>query len=143
MLNERKIKKMRKMASFEAGEGKSDLAITNYYRSDYIGLGLIKNFFLITFAYVLMVGMYLGYKSEYLMENLHKMNLITFGATFIVLYVAMLFLYSVVTYIYCSVKYSKAQDGIQHYYKDLNQLKKLYDREEKKAGRETGRRKNV
>ena len=45
MLNEQKIKKMNKLAAYEAGEGKEHLAISNYYRSDYIGLALIKNFF--------------------------------------------------------------------------------------------------
>lgn len=47
MLNNQKIKKMHKLALYESGEGKRHLAISNYYRSDYIGLALIKNFFLI------------------------------------------------------------------------------------------------
>lgn len=46
MLNNQKIKKMHKLAVYESGEGKKHLAISNYYRSDYIGLALIKNFFL-------------------------------------------------------------------------------------------------
>ena len=45
MLNNQKIKKMHKLALYESGEGKRHLAISNYYRSDYIGLALIKNFF--------------------------------------------------------------------------------------------------
>ena len=51
MLNNQKIKKMHKLALYESGEGKRHLAISNYYRSDYIGLALIKNFFLTTIAY--------------------------------------------------------------------------------------------
>lgn len=45
MLDTQKIKKMHKLAVYESGEGKQHLAISNYYRSDYIGLALIKNFF--------------------------------------------------------------------------------------------------
>ena len=45
MLNNQKIKKMHKLALYESGEGKRHLAISNYYRSDYIGLALIKTFF--------------------------------------------------------------------------------------------------
>ena len=56
-------------------------------------------------------------------------------------YLVMLVGYSILTYIYCSVKYSKAQKGIQEYYKGLNQMKKMYDREEKRNGKMTGRRK--
>lgn len=48
MLNEQKIKKMRKLAAYESGKGREDLSISNYYRSDYIGLALIKNFFITT-----------------------------------------------------------------------------------------------
>ena len=49
MLDTQKIKKMHKLAVYESGEGKQHLAISNYYRSDYIGLALIKNFFLTRF----------------------------------------------------------------------------------------------
>jgi len=38
------------------------------------------------------------------------------------------------------VKYAKAQKGIQEYYKGLTQMKKAYDREERRNGRITGRR---
>ena len=47
MLNEQKIKKMRKLATYESGKGRKQLRISKYYRSDYIGLSLIKNFFLL------------------------------------------------------------------------------------------------
>ena len=33
MLNEQKIKKMRKLAAYESGKGREDLSISNYYRS--------------------------------------------------------------------------------------------------------------
>ena len=46
MLNEEKIKIMNKLAMYEQGEGKKYLPVSKYYRSDYIGLALIKNFFL-------------------------------------------------------------------------------------------------
>ena len=51
MLNEQKIKKMRKLATYESGKGRKQLRISKYYRSDYIGLSLIKNFFLTTFVH--------------------------------------------------------------------------------------------
>ena len=45
MLNEEKIKIMNKLAMYEQGEGKKYLPVSKYYRSDYIGLAMIKNFF--------------------------------------------------------------------------------------------------
>ena len=42
MLNNQKIKKMHKLAVYESGVGKEDLAVSNYYRSDYIdGINLL------------------------------------------------------------------------------------------------------
>ena len=79
MLNEQKIKKMRKLAAYESGKGREDLSISNYYRSDYIGLAMIKNFFITTIAYVLLLAVYFGYKSEYMMDNLHKIDLFSLG----------------------------------------------------------------
>lgn len=140
MLNVQKIKKMHKLAVYESGIGKKHLAISNYYRSDYIGLALIKNFFLTTIGYGLLLLIYFGYKSEYLMENIHKMNLILLGAEIVGAYVVLIAAYSIVTYIYCSVKYSQAQKGIQEYYKGLNQMKKMYDKEERRNERITGRK---
>ena len=89
MLNNQKIKKMHKLALYESGEGKKHLAISNYYRSDYIGLALIKNFFLTTIAYGLLLLIYFGYRSEYLMENIHKMNLALMALQIIGLYIIM------------------------------------------------------
>ena len=51
MLNEEKIKIMNKLAMYEQGEGKKYLPVSRYYRSDYIGLAMIKNFFLVTIGY--------------------------------------------------------------------------------------------
>ena len=74
------------------------------------------------------------------MENIHKMNLVLMAAEVIGLYIILLVAYSILTYVYCSVKYSKAQKGIQEYYRGLTQMKKAYDREERRNGRITGRR---
>lgn len=72
MLNEEKIKIMNKLAMYEQGEGKKYLPVSKYYRSDYIGLALIKNFFLVTIGYGLALAGVAAYFGEYLMENIHK-----------------------------------------------------------------------
>ena len=45
MINEEKVKIMTKLAMYEQGKGRKYLPVSKYYRSDYIGLALIKNFF--------------------------------------------------------------------------------------------------
>ena len=144
MINEEKVKIMTKIAMYEQGEGKKYLPISKYYRSDYIGLALIKNFFLVTIGYLLVIAAVAVYFGEYLMENIHKMNLVAMGIYVIAGYVAALVLYSVLPYIQYCVKYYMAKKSVRNYYAELTELTKMYGREEKRmSGRGTagGRRK--
>lgn len=138
MISEEKVKVMNKLAMYEQGEGRKYLPVSKYYRSDYIGLALIKNFFLVTIGYVLILAGVAAYFAEYLMNNIHKMNLINMGIYILAGYVVMLVLYSLLTYIQYSVKYHCAKKSVKAYYAELTKLNKLYGREEKKtAGRRT------
>ena len=112
MINEEKVKIMTKLAMYEQGKGRKYLPVSRYYRSDYIGLALIKNFFL---------------------ENIHKMNLVALGAYIIIGYLVVLVFYSVLTYIQYSVKYYRAKKSVREYYSQLTSLSKIYAREERKA----------
>ena len=51
MLNEERIRLMTKMASYEEGEGKEYMPIKQYYRKDYVGLGMIKTFITSSIAF--------------------------------------------------------------------------------------------
>ncbi|MDO5134851.1 MAG: hypothetical protein Q4D55_02255 [Eubacteriales bacterium] len=138
MINEEKVKIMNRLAMYEKREGRRDLPVSRYYRSDYIGLALIKNFFLVTIGYALVLAAAAVYNSEYLMNNIHKMDLVSLVAGVIVGYVAVLAAYSFLTYVQYSVKYHMAKKSVKEYYVQLTRLEKMYGREEKKtAGRET------
>ena len=110
MINEEKVKIMTKLAMYEQGKGRKYLPVSRYYRSDYIGLALIKNFFLVTIGYVLIVAAYI-----------------------IIGYLVVLIVYSVLTYIQYSVKYHRAKKSVREYYGQLTSLSKIYAREERKA----------
>ena len=138
MINEEKVKIMTKIAMYEQGKGRKYLPVSKYYRSDYIGLALIKNFFLVTIGYIMAIAAVAVYFGEYLMENLHKMDLVSLGIYIIIGYVAALVGYSILTYIQYSVKYFKAKKSVKEYYTQLTELSKIYTREEKRsAGRGT------
>ena len=133
MLNEEKIKIMNKLAMYEQGEGKKYLPVSRYYRSDYIGLALIKNFFLVTIGYCLILAGIAAYFGEYLVDNIHKMDLVAVGRNAVIGYVVVLVVFSVATYIQYSVNYHKAKKSVKEYYQELTQLNKIYSREEKKS----------
>lgn len=136
MINEEKVKVMNKLAMYEQGEGRKHLPVSKYYRSDYIGLALIKNFFLVTIGYGLILVGLAAYFSEYLMNNIHKMNLIALGTYILLGYLVVLASYSALTYVQYSVKYYRAKKSVKGYYAELTKLSKIYGREEKKT---TGR----
>ena len=109
MLNEEKVRVMTKLAIYEQGEGKKYLPVSKYYRSDYIGLAMIKNFFLVSIAYVVLTALIALYYLDELLETIHKMNLIKLGAQIIIGYIILLAGYSVLVYVIQTVKYSRAK----------------------------------
>lgn len=142
MVNEEKVRIMTKLAAYEKGEGKDYLPISKYYRTDYIGLALIKNFFLISIAYVALAGLVSLYFLDELLENIHKMNLVSLGVKVVVGYVLLLVAYSVIVYVVQTVKYSRAKKGIKNYYMQLGRLTKIYAKEEKRVQNRNGFRRD-
>ena len=47
------------LAMYEQVDGKEDIAISRFFRLDYIGLGLLKNFVLVTVAYFILIGFFI------------------------------------------------------------------------------------
>lgn len=129
---------MTKLSMYESTEGKTYLPISKYYRSDYIGLALIKNFIITTIGYFLIVAAGFAYFSEYLLENIHKMDLVSLGVELVLGYLVLLVLYSFLTYVQYAVRYRRAKKSVKEYYVNLSKLARMYDKEERKAGDQNG-----
>ena len=133
MPNEDKIRIMTRLSIYEKTEGRKYLPISKYYRSDYIGLALIRNFFLVTIGYFLILVACAVYFSEYLMDNINKMDLIQLGTDIVAAYVFVLAFFSVLAYLITAVRYHKAKKSVRTYYQELTKLEKLYVRQERRA----------
>lgn len=129
MLNEERIRVMTNLARYQEGSGKRDLEIMRYYRGDYIGMALIKNFFLVSIGYVGLLFFIGGYYLEELLEQMYNINVMILLMEVILGYTVMLVLYSAITYIICTIRYDKAKDSVQKYFQELGRLDKLYIRE--------------
>lgn len=127
MLNEEKVILMTKLASYESREGKKNLAIGNYFRSDYISLQLIKSVIYGTIAFGLMLGLYILYDVENFMQEIYKMDLVQFARNILVLYVVFVAVYGIVSYLVYAYKYSKAKKSLKCYYNNLKKLSSKYD----------------
>lgn len=130
MLNEKKIRLMTQLARYENGDGKEDIRISHYYRSDYIGLALLKNFFVTSIGYAVVLGMIVAYFMDYLMENVHKMNLLLLIVVIIGGYIITLTVFSMVTYATHSMRFSASKRRIEWYSKQLSKLSDLYGKED-------------
>ena len=138
MVNEEKVKIMTGLAIYEKHDGKKQLPISRYYRTDYVGQALIRNLFLVTLGYGLIVARLGIYYSEYLMENIHKMNLPNLGIYLIAGYFIILIAFSVLVALIYTVKYYRAKKSVRGYYDQLTSLDKFYAREEKKKRNTAG-----
>ena len=75
MLDEKRIRQMTKLAFFEKKEEKNALRIGRYFRSDYIGKELLKNFFLASIGYILVLAVAVLYHIEWLVDEIDTIDL--------------------------------------------------------------------
>ena len=115
MLNEEKIRLMTKAAAFESGEGKKALEMNRFYKGDYISLHLIGAWFSYTVAFCLCVGLWAFYKMEYLMTNLHKMDLAAMGKGLALLYLSLLGVYLIIQYLTYHNRYQENRKKRRNY----------------------------
>lgn len=135
MLNVDRIKLMTKLTSYEERAGKKTLAVTKYFKNDYVIMNMISTGVSTTIAFLLLFGMWILYEFEYLMANIHKIDLISLGVKVVAIYVLFLALFLVIAYYVYSSKYRKAKSSVAEYVECLKELEKFYEEEERaKAG---------
>mgnify|MGYP004531959423 FL=1 len=127
MLSQERIKLMTKMAAYEENEGKKYMSIGSYFRSDYMGMQVIRSVICGTLAFFLLAGLYVYYHFETMMQDIYKMDLLLLGRRVLFYYVVFIAAYSVITYVIYSFRYSRAKRSLKHYYYHLKQLAAIYD----------------
>ena len=127
MLNEERVKLMTRMASYEAGEGKKNMNIGKYFRSDYIGIQVLKSIICSTIAFGICFVLYLFYDFEHFMQDIYQMDMVQFAKDVLFIYGAVVVGYALLTYIIYSVRYKKARKSLKKYYNNLRKLSGLYE----------------
>ncbi len=127
MLNEERVILMTKLASYEAGEGKKNVAIGSYFRSDYIGWQVLKSIISASIAFVVVFAMYIFYDFEVFMMDIYKMDLLEFCKNVLIWYAVVVGAYAVISYIVYTYRYSKARKSLRLYYKNLRKLANMYE----------------
>ena len=127
MLSQERIKLMTKMAAYEENEGRKYMSIGSYFRSDYMGMQVIRSVICGTLAFLLLAGLYVYYHFETMMPDIYKMDLMLVGRKVLFYYIVFIAVYSVITYVIYSFRYSRAKRSLKHYYYHLKQLAAIYD----------------
>lgn len=126
MLNEKRVILMTHMASYEEGEGKRNVKIGNYFRSDYIAVQVLKSVVCGTVAFAVVFALYIFYDFEVFMQDLYKIDLITFVKNVLLYYGITVVGYGILTYIISTYRYAKAKNNLKRYYHNLKKLNSLY-----------------
>lgn len=129
MLNEERVILMTHMASYESGEGKQNVKIGNYFRSDYITVQVLKAIISATIAFAVVFALYIFYNFEVFMENLNTMDLIAFAKSVVTYYGFTVVTYGGLTYVLSTYRYAKAKNSLKLYYQNLKKLHSLYNQE--------------
>ena len=110
MINQEKVLRMTKMASYEEHGGR---AVVGYFRSDYIGKQTIISLIVITAAFLAGLGAYLVFHFSEVMGNIYSMDLVGTAKKILTLYLMAAVLYVAVTYVIYTIRYAKAKKRLQ------------------------------
>lgn len=127
MLNEEKIRLMTGIAMYEKKSEKDVFPVTRYFKSDYVGSHMIRSFLIYTFLCVCMVGMWLLYQIEDILNTMDISVLLESAKYIAVLYLAGLLLYLFITFLVYIKRYNKASKSLKIYQAKLRRLEKKYN----------------
>lgn len=131
MLNIEKVKHMTKAAAYETGKEKQNIKISNYFRTDYMGLQIVYSALAYTAAYVILTVIWVMAEMEVLLDKLTSVSYIeNLVKQLIVIYVIGLFAYEFVTYMYYSKKHQNARKSVKGFQNQLRQIHKFYETQE-------------
>lgn len=130
MLNEERIRKMTKAAIYEKKTACKKLGITRYYRGDYVSYQVIKAVLCMSIIFGIFLGGWIVLNVEYLMNNIHKMDLLALGSKILFYYVVCVVLYGLAVYLTSWYRYHIAQRDMKKYYRMLKDIDAGYAEEE-------------
>ena len=134
MINEEKVILMTRAALFEEKTGKEKLKISRYFRHDYISLQVLYGWFFMTVSFALLLVLFGACHMEYLLDNLHKMDLKDFGLHVLLIYVVVTLAYLCIVYGVSAYRYHAAKKSVSAYGHTLRRISAIYAKEEKSGG---------
>jgi uncharacterized membrane protein YesL len=120
---------MTKLAVYENKEGKEDIRLSKYYKTDYVRYEVIKSIISATIGYLLILVLIAMYNSEYIIKYAISLDYKSIGIAVLGIYIIIAFLYGVGSFIGYSIKYDISHKKLSRYFKLLKRLQKIYSDE--------------
>ncbi len=133
MVREENVKLMSKLATYEKRNGKTEIPMSGYYKSDYVRMNVLKAVVSATVAFAIMAAVIVIYKLDYILANIFKIDYKSFGVGVLLIYVVWIFLYWLAARIVYAIRYEKARPNIIDYNHNLKKLQEESQKEMYKA----------
>lgn len=129
MLNNRKVRLMTRLAMYEQTEGKEDVRLSKYFRTDYVRLNLLKSVVAVTVGYLLILLLLVVYHSEYLIREAVTLDYRGMLMRYAGIYIIILAVYCSLCTIGYMVKYRASRKKLAKYFRMLRKLRSIYREE--------------
>ncbi len=126
MLNSKKIRLMTKLVVYENKDGKADIHLSKYYKTDYVRYQTLKSIISATVGYLLILLLIGLYEMEFIIRNAVNLDYRTIGAYILGIYIMVITIYGLGSILIFSLKYDASRKKLAKYYKLLRRLNKIY-----------------
>lgn len=133
MVREENVKLMSRIAIYERNKGREEIAISSFYKGDYVRLHSLKAVVSATIAFALVFAMGIFYKLDYILANILKLDYKKIGFTILIIYGVWIFLYWLIARVFYARKYENARPNIIIYNHNLKKLRTEAGKEVVKA----------
>lgn len=130
MLNNRKVRLMSRLAMYEQNEGKEDVRMSKYFRTDYVRLNVLKTVVAVTLGYLLVLVLLIVYHSEYLIREAVSLDYKGMLLRYVGIYIIILVVYCSFAMIGYMLKYRASRKKLAKYFRMLRRLRSLYREED-------------
>ncbi len=131
MLNEKRVKHMVKLASYETKNGSEDMKVSSYFRGDYISFNVLCTLLWATVGFIAIVGLLGIAYMDVILEEITVQRGIYMIMGLVIVYVVLLLVYGVIAYYYYKKKHLNARSKMKRLAKELVTLEKMYEDEQK------------
>lgn len=130
MINEKRVRRMARMAAYEQNDGAEDQKINAYFHGDYITKQVLLTFISATIAFAILFGAYGIYHFETLIVQIYESDIQTFLIQLLTAYAVFTGGMIAITVLVYNSRYRRARRHLNAYYQDLHRLSVSYRKEE-------------